>query len=96
MKCPYTLSDWGLTDQAFHCRIAIALSTYTAILGGAVYAQTSGHGFNLAKIAEGFGSSISALLSTENLNATMYSLLSAGLGLYAAVLLFGPHEVTFL
>lgn len=58
-----------------------------------MYAQTSGHGFNLARIAEGFGSSISALLSTDNLNATVYSLLSAGLGLYSAVLLFGPHEV---
>ena len=70
------------------------LSSYTALLGGIVYAQTSGHGFNLAKIAEGFGSSISALLSTENLNATVYSLLAAGLGLYSGVLLFGPHEVS--
>ena len=59
-----------------------------------VYAQTSGHGFNPVKIAEGFGSSLAALFSTDNLNATVYSLLSAGLGAYAAVLLFGPHEVS--
>ena len=69
------------------------MSGYTALLGGIVYAQTSGHGFNPVKIAEGFGSSLAGLFSTDNFNSTVYSLLSAGLGAYAAVLLFGPHEV---
>lgn len=58
-----------------------------------MYTQTSGHKFNVSKIAEGFGNSLSALFSPDNANAAMYSFLSAGLGLYSLVLLFGSHEV---
>ena len=74
-------------------RLAAVLAAATAIVGGAVYSQTSGHKFNVAKIAEGFGNSLAALLSPDNFNAAVYSFLSAGLGLYSLVLLFGPHEV---
>ena len=58
-----------------------------------MYTQTSGHGFNLTKVADGFYKSVLGLLSPDNSNAAMYSLISAGLGIYSAVLLFGPHEV---
>lgn len=58
-----------------------------------MYSQTSGHKFNLSKIAQGFSNSVSALLAPDNANAAMYSFLSAGLGLYSLVLLFGSHEV---
>lgn len=58
-----------------------------------MYTQTSGHKFNLSKIAQGFSNSVSALLAPDNANAAMYSFLSAGLGLYSLVLLFGSHEV---
>ena len=74
-------------------RLAAGLATFTAIVGGAVYSQTSGHKFNIAKIAEGFGNSLAGLISPENTNAAIYSLISAGLGIYSLVLLFGSHEV---
>ena len=76
------------------CRLAAGLATLTAIVGGAVYSQTSGHKFNLAKIAKGFSNSVLALLSPDNLTAGIYSFLSAGLGLYSLVLLLGSHEVS--
>lgn len=76
------------------CRLAAGLAAFTAIVGGAVYSQTSGHNFNLSKIAEGFGNSVAALLSPENNNAGIYSFLTAGLGLYSLVLLFGSHEAS--
>ena len=75
------------------CRLAAGLAAFTAIVGGAVYTQTSGDKFNVSKIAEGFGNSLKALLSPDNTNAAIYSFLSAGLGLYSLVLLFGSHEV---
>ncbi len=75
------------------CRLAAALATATAVIGGAVYTQTSGHGFNVTKIAKGFYHSVLGLLSPDNTNAAVYSFLTAGLGVYSAVLLFGPHEV---
>lgn len=58
-----------------------------------MYTQTSGQKFNASKIVEGFGNSLSALFSPDNTNAAVYSFLSAGLGLYSLVLLFGSHEV---
>jgi len=79
--------------EPFYQKLAAGLAAFTAIVGGAVYSQTSGHKFNLSKIAEGFGNSVAALLSPENNNAGMYSFLSAGLGLYSLVLLFGSHEL---
>ena len=75
------------------CRLAAGLAAFTAIVGGAVYSQTSGHKFSIPKIAEGFGNSLAALISPENLTSTVYSVLSAGLGIYSLVLLFGSHEV---
>ena len=60
-----------------------------------MYTQTSGHNFNISKIATGFGNSVSALLSPDNTNAAIYSFLSAGLGLYSLVLLFGSHKVCY-
>lgn len=75
-------------------RLAAGLAAFTAIVGGAVYSQTSGHKFSIAKIAEGFGNSLAALISPENTGSAIYSLLSAGLGIYSLVLLFGSHEVT--
>ena len=74
-------------------RLAAGLATVTALVAGAVYTQTSGFGFNLSKIANGFYSSVLALLSPDNNNAAVYSFISAGLGIYSSVLLFGPHEV---
>lgn len=74
-------------------RLAAALAAATAVVGGAVYSQTSGHKFNVAKIAEGFGNSLAALLSPDNFNAAVYSFLTAGLGLYSLILLFGSPEV---
>ena len=62
-------------------------------MGAVVYGQTSGHKLSLTKIAEGFGSSVANLFSPKNTNAAIYSLLSAGLGVYSLVLLFGSHEV---
>ena len=73
--------------------MAAGLATVTALVAGAVYTQTSGYGFNLSKIANGFYSSVLALLSPDNNNAAVYSFISAGLGIYSSVLLFGPHEV---
>ena len=75
------------------CRLAAGLAATTAIVGGAVYSQTSGHQFSVTKIAEGLGSSLADLFSPKNTNAAMYSLLTAGLGVYSLVLLFGSHEV---
>ncbi|KAL3141424.1 hypothetical protein ABBQ32_004993 [Trebouxia sp. C0010 RCD-2024] len=79
--------------EPIYQKLATGLAAFTAIVGGAVYSQTSGHKFNLSKIAEGFGNSVAALLSPENTNAGIYSFLSAGLGLYSLVLLFGSHEL---
>jgi hypothetical protein len=73
--------------------LAAGLATTTAIIGAVVYGQTSGHKFSLTKIAEGFGTSLANLFSPKNTNAAIYSLLSAGLGVYSLVLLFGSHEV---
>ena len=69
------------------------MATVTAIVAGAVYSQTSGHKFNLGRIAEGFGNSVASLLSPDNFNAAIYSFLSAGLGVYSLVLLLGSHDV---
>lgn len=77
-------------------RLAAGLAAFTAIVGGAVYSQTSGHKFSIAKIAEGFGNSLAALISPENTGSAIYSLLSAGLGIYSLVLLFGSHDVSLL
>lgn len=73
--------------------MAAGLATTTATVGAVVYGQTSGHKFSLTKIAEGFGNSLANLFSPKNTNAAIYSLLSAGLGVYSLVLLFGSHEV---
>jgi len=73
--------------------LAAGLATTTAIIGAVVYGQTSGHKFSLTKIAEGFGTSLASLFNPKNTNAAIYSLLSAGLGFYSLVLLFGSHEV---
>lgn len=70
------------------------MAVVTAIVGGAVYSQTSGHKFSITKIAEGFGNSLADLLHPKNANAAVYSILSAGLGVYSLVLLFGSYEVT--
>lgn len=82
----------GVLNAGFQ-KLAAALAVATAVIGGAVYTQTSGHGFNLTKVADGFYKSVLGLLSPDNSNAAMYSLISAGLGIYSAVLLFGPHEL---
>ena len=83
-----------MTEFCAHvCRLAAGLATATAVIAGAVYTQTSGFGFNLTKISKGFYSSVLALLSPDNSNAAVYSFISAALGIYSAVLLFGPHEV---
>lgn len=74
-------------------KLAAGLATATAVIAGAVYTQTSGFGFNLTKISKGFYSSVLALLSPDNSNAAVYSFISAALGIYSAVLLFGPHEL---
>lgn len=63
-------------------------------MGGAVYSQYSGSGFNPSKIVQGFYNSVVGLFSPDNTNAGIYALIAAGLGLYSGVLLFGPHEVT--
>ena len=76
------------------CRLAAGLAAFTAIVGGAVYTQTSGHQFNIGKIAEGFGNSLGALISPDNASSAIYSLLSAALGIYSLVLLFGSFEVS--
>ena len=85
---------YALIELCTHtCRLAAGLATATAVIAGAVYTQTSGFGFNLTKISKGFYSSVLALLSPDNSNAAVHSFISAALGIYSAVLLFGPHEV---
>lgn len=79
--------------EPFWQKLAAGLATTTAIVGAVVYGQTSGHKFSLTKIAEGFGTSLANLFSPKNTNAAIYSLLSAGLGIYSLVLLFGSHEL---
>ena len=93
-SCQERCCKSGSDTCGWSCRLAAGLATVTAIVGGAVYSQTSGHKFNLAKIAEGFGSSLAALFSPSNTNAAIYSLISAAMGVYSLVLLFGTHEVT--
>ena len=65
----------------------------TAVVGGAVYTQYSGSGFNPGKVLSGFYNSIIGLLSPNNLNSAAYAFIATGLGLYSGVLLFGSHEV---
>lgn len=79
--------------EPFYQKLAAGLAATTAIVGGAVYSQSSGHQFSVTKIAEGLGSSLADLFSPKNTNAAMYSLLTAGLGVYSLVLLFGSHEL---
>ncbi|DBA86528.1 TPA: hypothetical protein ACH3X2_005503 [Trebouxia sp. C0005] len=86
-KTPATVLNAGFQ------KLAAGLATATAVIAGAVYTQTSGFGFNLTKISKGFYSSVLALLSPDNSNAAVYSFISAALGIYSAVLLFGPHEL---
>ncbi|DBA92234.1 TPA: hypothetical protein ACH3X1_015941 [Trebouxia sp. C0004] len=79
--------------EPFWQKLAAGLATTTAIVGAVVYGQTSRHKLSLTKIAEGFGTSVANLFSPKNTNAAIYSLLSAGLGVYSLVLLFGSHEL---
>ena len=82
-----------LAHACVSCRIALVVGVLTAVVPAIVYYHTSGHGFNLGRIANGFGDSVSRLLSAKNNKAGAYAITSAGFAAFAVVFTFGGPTV---
>lgn len=70
-------------------RLALVIGVLTAVVPAIVYYHTSGHGFSLGRIANGFGDSVSRLLSAKNNKAGAYAITSAGFAAFAVIFTFG-------